>query len=346
MADFYNITTWDEKLYYQTGGTRNKVIVEDPKSHAEYYFKTSLKREAKDYKYEFWSEIIASEVGSILGFDMLKYDIAFNRGEMGCISKSMVTKGKNKLTEGISYLTGYDTTYNPDDKESKKQYTFQLISKTLEYFQLSHYIEKIIEIIILDSIIGNGDRHQENWGIITEYSEVIKMLEDIAQKNVKGFFEKTLFALLGISSKEKSKETVKLLNELHLKMPGQFSQIYDSGSCLGRELEDDKMKQMMSDQFMLDAYIKRGVSEIHWEGKKLTHFELINEINKLYPELVKKIIQRVKEKYNVITIKECIENIDLKLPDELKKYKLPVERKEFVIKLIALRVEKLITFIK
>ena len=249
MADFYDITSWNEKPWYQTGGTRDKVIVENPTNHKEYYFKTSLKREFKYYKHEYWSEIIASEIGSLLGFDMLRYDIAFNRGQMGCLSKSMVTEGKNKLTEGISYLTGFDTTYNPDDKSSKKLYTFQFICESLNYFQLGRYIEKIIEIIILDSIIGNGDRHQENWGIITEYSEVIKMLEGIAQKGIKGFFEKSAFALLGITSKERRGDTSKLIKDLHLKMPGKFSQIYDSGSCLGRELDDEKLKQMLTDNW-------------------------------------------------------------------------------------------------
>ena len=330
MADFYNITTWNEKPWYQTGGTRSKVIVENPENHAEYYFKTSLKREKKDYKYEYWSEIIASEIGTILGFDMLKYDIAYNRGEIGCISKSMVTRGNNKLTEGISYLTGYDTNYNPEDKNSQKKYTFQLICNALNKFNLSHYIEKIIEIIILDSIIGNRDRHQENWGIITEYSDVIKRRNMFLKKQRNGLFDKPIFNW----------------SRLKAGIPGKFSQIYDSGSCLGRELEDDKLKQMLSDQSMLKAYIRRGDSEIHWEGRKLNHFDLISEINKSYPEGVNRIILRVKNKYNESFIKNCVENIDLKLPEDLKNYKLPAERKEFVIKLIALRVEKLITFIE
>ena len=346
MAEFYDITQWNEKPWYQTGGTRSKVIVENPSTHKEYYFKTSLKRELKDYKYEYWSEIIASEVGVLLGFDMLKYDIAFNRGEMGCISKSMVTEGKNKLTEGISYLTGYDTTYNPDDRNSKKQYTFQFICNSLNYFQLGRYIEKIIEIIILDSIIGNGDRHQENWGIITEYSEVVKMLDEIAKQGIKGFFEKSLFALLGVTSKARREETAKLLKEFHLKMPGKFSQIYDSGSCLGRELDDDKLKQMLTDNSMLEAYIRRGVSEIHWEGEKSNHFELIREINKIYPDVVKKIVSRVKNKFAEQGIREIVENIDLRLPKSLEEHKLPNDRKEFVIKLIALRVQTLIEIIE
>jgi len=144
LANFYDISFWNEKPWYQTGGTRDKVIVENPSDGEEYYFKTSLKRAKIDYKYEFWSEIIASEVGILLGFDMLKYDIAFKEKELGCLSKSMVTEGTNKLTEGISYLTGFDTTYKPDDKDSKKQYSFQLICDTLEYFKLGRFIENIV----------------------------------------------------------------------------------------------------------------------------------------------------------------------------------------------------------
>ena len=346
MPDFYNITTWNEKLWYQPGGTRSKVVVENPLTREDYFFKSSLKKENKDYKYEYWSEIVASEIGRLLGFDMLRYDIALNRGEMGCLSKSMVTEGKNKLTEGISYLTGFDTTYNPEDKNSKKQYTFHFILETLEYFQLDRFIGNIIEIIILDSIIGNGDRHQENWGIITEYSEVIKELEEIARKEKKVFFERSLFAMLAITTKAKRDEAVKIVKEFDLKMPGKFSQIYDSGSCLGRELEDDKVKQMLTDNVMLETYIRKGVSEIHWKGQKLKHFDLVAKLNLQYPVIVKKIITRVNNKYNETTLRKCINDIDLNLPKEFHENKLPTERKEFMIKLITLRVRTLFKIIE
>lgn len=342
MAEFFDISNWNEKPWYQTGGTRDKVIVENPNDHTPYYFKTSLKKLKIDYKYEFWSEIIASEIGLFLGFDMLKYDIAIKNDEIGCISKSMVTEGKNKLTEGISYLTGFDTTYNPDDKDSKKQYTFQLICQSLEYFQLDRYIKNIIEITILDSIIGNGDRHQENWGIITEYSEVIQLLEDMAQKGFKGLLSKSLFYFLGVTSKTKKEETDKLIKKFNLYMPGKFSQIYDSGSCLGREIDDTKIKKMLSDLTMMGAYIHRGVSEIHWEGEKLSHFDLIQKIYQQYPDLVIKIVERIKKRHNLQAISELVENVDTTLPVKFKDHKLPDLRKEFVIKLIDLRIETLL----
>lgn len=337
MAEFFDISTWSEMPWYQTGGTRSKVIVVNPSDNSEYYFKTSLKRELKDYKYEYWSEIIASEIGSLLGFDTLRYDIAFNRGEMGCISKSMVTKGVNKLNEGISYLTGYDTTYNPEDKKSKEQYSFQLICNSLKYFKLSHYIEKIIDIIIFDSIIGNGDRHQENWGIITEYDEVVRFLETIGHKG----YIKSIFSAIGISSKTRKEVTDIFLKEYHLQLPGKFSLIYDSGSCLGRELEGDKLKKMLTDSSMFEAYIRRGDSEIHWNGEKINHFELIRNIAKEYPNEVNKTIHDVRDRYDESLMKQCVNTIDLKLPDQLKEQELPEERKELIKKIIALRVQKL-----
>lgn len=341
MAEFYDISNWNEKLYFQPGGTRSKVVVEHPATHELYFFKTSLKKELKDYKYEFWSEIMASEIGSFFGFDMLRYDIAYNNEEIGCISKSMVTAGKNKLTEGISYLTGYDTTYNPDDKASRKQYTFQRIKETLEYFRLENIIFNIVEIIIFDSIVGNGDRHQENWGIIIEYSDVIRAIKKIENNKEYSSVKKLLFSVLSITSKEKRKEADLNVHDLFLLMPGRFSQIYDSGSCLGREISDEKIPQILKDKNMMDAFIRRGESEIHWEGEKINHFDLISNLKKIYPEQVEGCIRRVKSKYISEKLRSIINKIDRKLPSEIDHFKLPDERKEFIFKIITLRLEKL-----
>lgn len=341
MADFYDISEWSEKLWFQPGGTRDKVVVENPETGVLYFFKTSLLKTQKDYKHEFWSEIIASEIGGLLGFDMLKYDIAFNRGRIGCISKSMVTEGENNLTEGISYLTGYDTTYNPEKKTSKKLYTFQLIKESLRFYSLEKFINNLIEIIILDSIISNGDRHQENWGIITEYNDVIETIEDIVKKSDKHLGSKLLLSIFAILAKVKRKKIKEVAEKIHLFMPSRFSQIYDSGSCLGRENSDDRIKKMLIDSTMLEAYISRGQSEIHWEGKKLNHFELIRKVKNEYNESVTSCISRIKEQFSLQTVMTLVENIDENLPSCFSEHKLPSERKEFIIKLLNLRTQKL-----
>ena len=234
----------------------------------------------------------------------------------------------------------------PKIKTLKKQYTFQLIFEALGFFQLSRFAENIIQIIIFDSIIGNSDRHQENWGIITAYNDIIATIEEIAKKEKKGFFEKQLFSLLAITSKAKRKDLENVVKNLHLIMPGNFSQIYDSGSCLGRELSDEKTEQMLMDKSLIDTYIRKGVSEIHWEGKKLNHFDLIRKVNNVQPEMVRKTIQKVISNYNENKIQSIVNNIDLNLPKKLVSNKLPIKRKELVIKLITLRIQNLIELIK
>jgi hypothetical protein len=87
------------------------------------------------YKYEFWSEIIASEVGLLLGFDILPYHIAIKGNLIGCISKSMINQESQELIEGGKYLQAFDTTFNPEDKKKRDEYTFQLIYGALFAFK-------------------------------------------------------------------------------------------------------------------------------------------------------------------------------------------------------------------
>jgi hypothetical protein len=343
MAEYYDISNWDEKPWYQTGGTRSKVIVENPENHKDYYFKTSLKKIQKDYTFEFWSEIIASEVGLLLGFNVLKYDIAYNGKELGCISQSMVTPGVNKLNEGISYLTGYDTTYQPADKKtSKTQYTFQFIVDALKSYKLERFVEDIIQIIIFDSLIGNSDRHQENWGVLTEYNEVIKLLESLSANKKKSGIELAMYTILSLSSKLRKTEYKTVLKEIELaNSSGNFAPIYDSGSSLGREKAEDKVIQMLKDDVMMEAFIRRGESEIHWNGKKLNHYDLIKKINNDHKQVVSNVINRVINQFSEASIREIVMDIDKNVPESIIINKLSRDRKEFIIKVITLRFQKL-----
>jgi len=272
---------------------------------------------------------------------MLKYDIAYNSGEIGCISKSIVTEGKNNLTEGIRYLSGYDNTYNPQDKQSYSAYTFQFIREALKLFGFEDSIREIIRVIILDSIIGNSDRHQENWGFITEYNDIIAEIRKTGVDIGKTIVGKLGILLVSVINKTKKEDLHKVFKNVDLIMPSTFSPIYDSGSCLGREIEDDRVSKMLSDRNMLDAYINRGKAEIRWENEHLSHFGLIEKVKDEYPSEVNAIIDVVSNRFNEQRLREIVSNIDRNLPENLNIHKLPVERKELISKMITLRFNKL-----
>lgn len=355
-ATFTNISGWHKNIHYSTGGSRSKYIALHPDTNDEYFFKGSKETFTGEIKFpmEFWSEIVSSKIGQILGFPMLDYNIAYDikhKQKIGCISKSMVLSSKNKLTEGVAYLTGFNAHYNPD--LDKKDYTFQFICETLNGFSLENYIENIIEIIVFDSIIGNSDRHQENWGIITYYQELLDKIERDLNRNDLGFFgrmKSRFHKLIGEILMYKL-ETGSKLNKSFLTtqtvFPHQFAPIYDSGCCLGREREDEWVKKAIENPQMIEAYIRKGESEIHWEGhlKKRKHFELIELLLENYPFETKKFIARVKEKYNSESIKEIIENIDINVPTDLINFKLSETRKQLMFKLVTLRIEKLIQYL-
>ncbi|WP_289043862.1 hypothetical protein [uncultured Olleya sp.] len=132
IPKFIDITEWNKIPYSSTGGTRAKNIYVFPEDGKEYFFKGSKKLSDGTFKYktEFWSEIVASKIGQMFEFDILDYNIGYDLNseqKIGCLSKSMVEHTENKLSEGIEFLRGYDSNYNP--KKDEENYTFEFIKK-------------------------------------------------------------------------------------------------------------------------------------------------------------------------------------------------------------------------
>lgn len=354
IPTFTDITEWNKKPYSSTGGTRAKKIYTNEKD-IEYFFKGSKKLGDNTFKYpmEFWSEIVSSKTGQWLGFELLDYNIAYDTNDeqkIGCLSKSMVEYTENKLSEGIEYLRGFDSKYNPNTDENR--YTFDFIKQTLYYFNLTKCESKFIEMLIFDSIIGNSDRHQENWGFISKFKETIQEIEKEIETK-KNFISKiipkfkrlitkdTLSQRIIEEKKNISPKKSTLLNQ-SLVVQTEFSPIYDSGCCLGRELEVSRIEKMLKDKQMIQAYINRGRSEVRLkEGAKPRHFDLLNGLKKDYNSVFNKTIDRVNQLYSLDKLENLINNIDKELPSQLFKHKLTDNRKDLMIKLIDLRIKRL-----
>jgi len=356
IPKFIDISNWNKKPYSSTGGTRAKNIYINLENEREYFFKGSKKLKDGTFKYpsEFWSEIISSKVGQWLGFNLLDYNIGYDindEQQIGCISESMVIHTENKLSEGVEYLRGYDPTYIPSRDESR--YTFQFIRETLDSFGLSHLESDFIEMLVFDAIIGNSDRHQENWGFISNFKETLDEI-NLRLKDNKGIFKKFELRIKRTIAKAAqelgSSESVKSnnLNKNILKTQSSiiktsFSQIYDSGCCLGREFKDDKIVKMLNNPIMIENYVLRGKAEVRWdEGtQKPKHFDLLGELKQEFTELYSNLDENLKLRYSEENLKTLIFNIDRNLPEKLSKFKLSDNRKNLIVKLIPLRLEKL-----
>lgn len=314
-----------------------------------FYFKRSQYKSAteikpgKDFKYEFWSEIIAYEVGTLLGFNVLRYDIAIDGEIMGCISESMINSEKEELIEGVKYLQAYSPDYDPTKKEHQTWYTFDLIKNALEAAKLKESINHIIEVIVFDALIGNGDRHQENWAMITHQRLITDEWEAMGKE------EKEKASTIMKGSMELIKKLVDKFKEKKIKLPKsyytidrKFAPIYDSGSSLGRELLDEKISLYLTNEEELEKYINKGLSEIHWQNKKVSHFDLIrNLLQTSYVKNITTIVKKLTGRFDTLKIEELIQQIDREIPERFASYRIPESRKQLIFKLITLRFEKL-----
>ncbi|MBU2915484.1 hypothetical protein [Reichenbachiella agariperforans] len=347
MPKLYEISEWSEQPWWNTGGTRNKKVYLNPSDGKLYYFKQSFNKGERNYEYEFWSEIVASEVGILLGFDLLPYHIANRHGVIGCISESMINPTSEELIEGGKYLHAFDSTFEPEDRNKRNKYGFQLILGSMKEFGLEVYIQNVIKIILFDAFIGNSDRHQENWAFINTHSGVSKSILNMETKLKSGDqFTKSraINWLIGKLYSEKGDLVPELEGARLLLAAGvRFAPIYDSGCSFGRELKDRKVKSMLKNPDELGVYLKKGMAEIHWKQKKVNHFELLRLIlmEEDLREMMREVIEKSLSRFDQNKINELIYNVDIPLKENGLHLGLPTERKNLMIKLLDLRREEI-----
>ncbi len=353
MSDvkFIDASGWNEQFWLNSGGTRAKKILLDNDAQS-WFFKCSEKKEAKNnkpakhYRFEFWSEVLAYQLGKSWGLNILRYDPAVFNNEIGCISKSMHQAGQEQLIEVGRFMTAISDEFLPAEVETRDQYTFQLLSETLDHFELAKYWDFFFKTMLFDAVIGNTDRHQENWAFIGRSSMITRSIDEI-EKDAKrtpvhlwNWFLRTTVG--GMFNKEKNtltKEAEQI--RLHLTNIVGPAPIYDSGSSMARELNDERVEALLANENQLVKYVNEGKAEVHWNNKKLSHFNLVLELmNSSYIEEVRK-AGSFLTKIDAETVKDIVNEVDASLPEAWNRYKIPNARKELIYKLVTLRAEKL-----
>ena len=311
-------------------------MVVNPDTGKLFFLKYSMNKPGRDYTTEYWSEIIAYEIGKYLGFNVLEYSLAEKNGRFGCISENMVDTESEQLIEGHSILTNYDASYNPEDKGMYHMYTFSFVRNALDKYGYGAFIFEFINILIFDAIIGNRDRHQSNWGFIHKRNVACEN-----DKNEK--YLKKVINNLRVGRKRKKEDFSRDI----------MSPIYDSGCCLGRELSEDNIKLKLKETASFDSFIRKSQAEIRRDDnptQKATHYELLQfimDLDESYKTFIENKIKTVCEIYNDEQLSDIINNIETGIPEKVKiRCKMSDERKQFIIKVIDTRIRKLKNLIK
>ena len=155
-------------------GTKEKFWFRHP------YLGCCLFKKARLNTGEDWAEKIAAQLCKLLGLPHAEQELAIYKGEKGTVSPSFLQgQWKNgTLITGREILTQRLPDY-PQHPKDHSQHTIDNVFSAIEATSLSLPIEWIppegihtaidtfIGYLLLDTWIGNSDRHHDNWAFIS-----------------------------------------------------------------------------------------------------------------------------------------------------------------------------------
>lgn len=330
--DYFRIDSWIKRRELNTTGTRDKAVYISP-SHQTFYFKTSINQGKKNYPFEFWSEIAASRLGLLLNLPVLRYDIASCADKIGCLSPNMIDINREELIEGVNLILQFE----PNFREiCKTNHHFTKIEQALKSVGLIEYRRIAIEMLLLDCIIGNTDRHSENWALI---------------RNKDGEYIYTEFKKYNIFERiyrywklhQQLKISIFKVPKLLAMIRHKFAPFYDNGSSLGRELTESKIAELLNDETLFYKFFSNGKSDIIVDDEKKTFLETIDYVLINFPEECRHFITKHLCLYNKEDFLTLINEIDDNYPKVgFEEHRITNNRKAFIVKLVDSRINYII----
>ena len=186
---------WGEEML----GTKPKRWLSHPETAEGWLMKDatfSERRNGTSYpKGDDWSERVANGIAGCLGLPAALTDLSFNNtGDgvvYGIISKSVISVAGQDATENTaeqdatentaeqdaeraeSLIHGNELLETPIAGSSRAGYTVEAVWKALDEVEAPNGLAEnltawdvFVGYLVLDAIIGNTDRHEENWAVI------------------------------------------------------------------------------------------------------------------------------------------------------------------------------------
>jgi hypothetical protein len=171
-----------------------------------------LFKEAREGTGEDWAEKVVAEVARVAGISAATVELAESNGRRGCASLSFADPDTGEtLIHGNEILAGMVLGYDPKKKFHQSDHTLDNIANSIRRMFRNHQPDpdtvliQLASYLVLDALVGNTDRHHENWGIVAQPMQVD--------------------------------------DNIHLRM--QMAPSFDHASALGRELLDEARNQMI-----------------------------------------------------------------------------------------------------
>jgi|GEM_PF-12964 len=289
-----DISDWrrDEEFAQYPEGARDKTLVycpiDPPFSFLLPGHRYLFKRSSHRYPEQFWVEIIAYHLGCLMDVSVPRAFAAFDRNEQ---QSGALIEWFYFLQSGTQiYIPGGDfcQQYVPNfDRKKGKQHNFETVIQIFQDLQNrypffnTNWKEYWAKAFIFDALIGNTDRHQDNWGIIEKFQHL-----DTGSM---------------------------ILAEICI------APVFDNGTSMGYNILSNKLKDFQS-EVQLEKYYRKGWHHMKWSldaKKQLGHGELLKRFCEKYPE-TRNIMLGCLKKVDLKAFKNVLDNlIEIDLPVRL-----------------------------
>ena len=121
-------------------------------------------------KGEHWAEKIGAEVAALLGLPHAEIRLAEFEGVRGTVSRRFGSS--ENLVHGNEMLAGRVMGYDTEKKFRNSDHTFERIVQVIREVCAGGSCERDLErfggYLVLDAVIGNTDRHHQNWAFLRQ----------------------------------------------------------------------------------------------------------------------------------------------------------------------------------
>lgn len=305
LTKFIDVVSWSKEIEPHQEGKREKNKVYCPNDinfplipNHLYIFKQS----SHNFPAQFWVEIIAFRLGCLMEISVPPAFVAIdsNREIAGALIEwfyNYPDKCKEEYMHGGDLFLNLMPEYTREGKKNNQHNINDLIG-IIEKEGVTDWCKGVAEIFCFDALIGNTDRHQDNWGLV------------------------------------RSNNTC------------YFSPAYDNGTAMGHEILEENIKSLEIERYISN---KKATHHIKWarNGEKIKHFELLKMMIKKWPNMIQHIKRCMEFSMDAFDaeIKSLIKINDT-LDNSYDKFRLTLERANFIFKLIKSRKEEILKVIK
>jgi hypothetical protein len=319
-----DVAAWlrNEEVYPE--GKRVKALVYCP-TPAPFHFLESghgymFKQSPTWAPEQYWVEIFAYQLGVIMQVNVPLAYVAIDakRDQCGALIRWFLELPLTLMGDEESYISGGDLCQEKIEnfnRKSGEQHNFETIVQIFENLPNKYsgfnvkWLTYWAKMLVFDALIGNTDRHQDNWGLI----EGVVFAAPLLPAN-RGPMQKVF----------------------------RISPAFDNGSSMGFE-KSAKQFELFNDAKYLERYILKGMHHMKWSlnsSSRVEHGEFLKILYNNYPatrDVMLQCLQRVNSG-SFETILGRLTNFDVPV-------RLSGERANFMLKLLNFRHQRLLNLL-